>query len=99
MRQCATRLHRVAYLLTADSGQAEELTQDALARTYAAWRRIRNDYAYAYARRVLVNLHTDWWRARRWRERPGAAGPGRPARTDVARGTAPPRPLGGALSA
>src|SRR5438309_10661234 len=64
MRQCATRLHRVAYLLTADSGQAEELTQNALARTYAAWRRIRNDDAYAYARRVLVNLHTDWWRAR-----------------------------------
>src|SRR2546430_13172223 len=68
MRQAAGRLYRVAFLLTADPGRAEELTQDALARTYAAWRRVRRDDAYAYTRRVLVNLHTDWWRARRWRE-------------------------------
>ncbi|HEU4423260.1 MAG TPA: hypothetical protein VFR67_12065 [Pilimelia sp.] len=33
-------------------------------RTYTAWQRIRREDAYAYARRVLVNLHTDWWRGR-----------------------------------
>ena len=97
MRQCATRLHRVAYLLTADSGQAEELTQDALARTYAAWRRIRNDDAYAYARRVMVNLHTDWWRARRWRERLVAQVPERSGGTDVAVATAQRHALARAL--
>jgi RNA polymerase sigma-70 factor (sigma-E family) len=69
MRQCAHRLYRVAYLLTADPHRADDLTQDALARTYGAWRRVRADDAYAYARRVLVNLHNDWWRARRFRER------------------------------
>jgi RNA polymerase sigma-70 factor (sigma-E family) len=69
VRQCTHRLYRVAFLLTADRSRAEDLTQDALARTYAAWRRVRREDAYAYARRVLVNLQTDWWRARRWRER------------------------------
>ncbi len=69
MSECAHRLHRVAYLLTGDAGQAEELTQAALVRTYTAWRRIRRDDAYAYARRVLVNQHNDWWRGRLRRER------------------------------
>ncbi len=69
MSECAHRLHRVAYLLTGDRGQAEELTQAALVRTYTAWRRIRRDDAYAYARRVLVNQHNDWWRGRLRRER------------------------------
>jgi hypothetical protein len=31
---------------------------------------VRQEDAYRYVRRVLVNLHTDWWRApRTWRER------------------------------
>jgi RNA polymerase sigma-70 factor (sigma-E family) len=90
MRQSAPRLHRVAFLLTADPGRVEELTQDALARTYAAWRRVRRDDAYAYTRRVLVNLHTDWWRARRWRERLMSQVPDRSAGADLA-GTAADR--------
>src|SRR5438105_6512539 len=84
MRACAHRLYRVAFLLTADPGRAEELTQDALARTYAAWRRVRRDDAYAYTRRVLVNLHNDWWRARRFRERPVPVVPERSGSGDVA---------------
>src|SRR5687768_1496930 len=70
MGHSAHRLHRVAYLLTYDVGQAEELTQHALVRTYTAWPRIVDGDGYAYARRILVNLHSDWWR--RWlrRERP-----------------------------
>jgi RNA polymerase sigma-70 factor (sigma-E family) len=70
MSQSAHRLYRVAYLLTYDAGQAEELTQHALVRTYAAWVRIVDGDGYAYARRVLVNLHSDWWRRWRRRERP-----------------------------
>jgi hypothetical protein len=33
-------------------------------RTYAAWRRVRREDAFAYARRVLVNYLTDKWRGR-----------------------------------
>ncbi|HEX2416817.1 MAG TPA: SigE family RNA polymerase sigma factor [Micromonosporaceae bacterium] len=85
----AQRLCRVAYLLTGDASRAEDLAQEALARTYGAWHRVRTDDAYWYARRVLVNLHTDWWR-RRWRERsvpqvPDAAGKGDPTDTTVNR--------------
>jgi RNA polymerase sigma-70 factor (sigma-E family) len=75
MRGNAARLFRLAYLLTGDRHRAEELTQDALARTYQAWQRVLDDDAYAYTRRILVNLHTDWWRARRWREQAVAEPP------------------------
>jgi RNA polymerase sigma-70 factor (sigma-E family) len=89
------RLCRVGYLLTADQGRAEELAQDALARTYRAWKRVRSEDAYAYARRVLVNLHTDWWR-RRWRERIVAQVPER-AGGDPTAGSADRDALGQAL--
>jgi RNA polymerase sigma-70 factor (sigma-E family) len=84
VRECSHRLYRVAFLLTADHGRAEDLTQDALARAYASWRRIRSDDAYAYTRRILVNLHTDWWRSRRWRERLMSQVPERHTDIDVA---------------
>lgn len=84
VRTSAHRLGRVAYLLTGDRGRAEDLTQDALARAYAAWSRIRRDDAYAYTRRILVNLHNDWWRVRALRERFVANLPEQPADTDVA---------------
>lgn len=89
MRGSADRLCRVAYLLTGDRSRAEELAQDALARTYRAWKRVRSDDAYAYTRKVLVNLHTDWWR-RRWREHsvaevPDRTGVGDPASRAVDR--------------
>lgn len=79
MTGSAHRLYRVAYLLTYDAGQAEELTQHALVRTYTAWPRIVGGDAYGYARRILVNLHSDWWR--RWlrRERPTSHVPERSA--------------------
>src|SRR5205807_4605938 len=64
-------LHRTAYLLVGDWALAEDLVQIALTRTYLAWRRLdRLEAVEAYARRVLVNAATSWWR-RRWRgERP-----------------------------
>jgi DNA-directed RNA polymerase specialized sigma24 family protein len=46
MNQSAHRLYRVAYLLTGDRDQAEELTQSALVRTYTAWHRIRHGAGY-----------------------------------------------------
>jgi RNA polymerase sigma-70 factor (sigma-E family) len=58
------RLRRSAYLLTGDHHLAEDLTQTALVRTYAHWRRVRRNDALAYARRVLVNLNIDRIRRR-----------------------------------
>lgn len=59
------RLRWSAYLLTGDHHLAEDLAQTALARTYAAWSRVRRDDALAYARKVLVNLNIDRMRRRR----------------------------------
>jgi len=58
-------LLRTAWLLVGDAHRAEELTQQALVRTYAAWPRARAGDPLAYSRRVLVNLRTDSWRRRR----------------------------------
>lgn len=63
------RLLRLAWLLTGDRHQAQDLVQSALVRTYTSWHRIRDDDAMAYTRRIVVNLHTDWLRRRFWLER------------------------------
>lgn len=57
-------LLRRAWLPVGDADRAEELTQQALVRTYGAWPRAQRD-PVAYTRRVLVNLRTDTWRRRR----------------------------------
>lgn len=57
-------LGRTAYLLTGDRELAGDLVQEALIRTYLAWRRVRRGGALAYTRRVLVNLNIDRWRRR-----------------------------------
>jgi RNA polymerase sigma-70 factor, ECF subfamily len=64
-------LLRTAYLLCGDWTTAEDLLQIALTKTYLAWRRLGAIEAVEpYARRVLVNTATSWWR-RRWHgERP-----------------------------
>jgi len=64
-------LLRSAYLLAGDWATAEDLLQTALTKTYLAWRRLGEIEAVEpYARRVLVNTATSWWR-RRWHgERP-----------------------------
>jgi RNA polymerase sigma-70 factor (sigma-E family) len=49
-------LRRVGFLLTGDWHEADELAQEAMARTYVAWGRMRHhERAAAYARKVLVN--------------------------------------------
>lgn len=51
-------LRRLAYLLVGDWGEAEDLAQEAMVRTYRAWSRItERERPAAYARTVLVNRH------------------------------------------
>lgn len=85
VRSASGSLLHTAWLLTGDRHRAEDLVQNALVRTYAAWGRVRCEDATAYARRVLVNAHTDWWRRRSWREEPaGGTLPEPSAGTDAA---------------
>jgi RNA polymerase sigma-70 factor (ECF subfamily) len=77
--QRSPALLRTAYLLGGDWATAEDLLQIALTKTYLAWRRLGTIEAVEpYARRVLVNTATSWWR-RRWHgERPTEVLPDRP---------------------
>jgi RNA polymerase sigma-70 factor (sigma-E family) len=58
------RLLHFAELSCGDCGRAEDLLQDALVRTFAAWPRVRSGNPEAYARRCIVNRRIDWWRRR-----------------------------------
>ena len=51
----APALRRTAYVVVRDWHVAEDLTQQALAKLYVAWPRVREDTRMAYARRVVVN--------------------------------------------
>ncbi|MFD4656394.1 SigE family RNA polymerase sigma factor [Kitasatospora sp. NPDC058444] len=62
---CGPKLLRMAWLLTGDRHQAEDLLQTALAKVWPKWERISLDRPEAYLRKVLVNCHVSWWR-RRW---------------------------------
>ncbi len=56
-------LLRLAVLLAGDRGQAEDLVQTALMKSYRHWDRItRSGTPSAYVRRVLVTTHTSWRR-------------------------------------
>lgn len=59
-------LHHTAYLLTGNRQAADDLLQDALLKTWLAWRKIDQRAAWAYTRKVMVNLTTDRWRRRRY---------------------------------
>jgi RNA polymerase sigma-70 factor (sigma-E family) len=65
---CWASLYRTAYLLVGDHGLAEDLVQTALAKTYAAWPKVRQvEAAPGYARATLVNTASSWFRKRSWR--------------------------------
>ncbi|GAA3185231.1 SigE family RNA polymerase sigma factor [Blastococcus jejuensis] len=67
--QSSPALLRVAFLLTSDRGEAEDLLQTALLNTSRHWGRLNDRAAaYAYVRRVLVTTHTSWRRRRRVHE-------------------------------
>jgi RNA polymerase sigma-70 factor (sigma-E family) len=64
-------LLRMAYLLTRNQADAEDLLQSALAKTYQAWDRIEDRNALdGYVRRAMVNTHISMWRRRRLEEYP-----------------------------
>lgn len=68
-------LTRLAYLLVADAGHAEDVVQTVLAKMWPVWGRVGGDAPEAYARKVLANTATSWWR-RRWHgERPSESFP------------------------
>lgn len=65
-------LHRTAFLLVGDRGLAQDVLQEALTKTWAAWGRIREPAkAEAYCRRVLTHTAISWYRRKSWAgERP-----------------------------
>jgi RNA polymerase sigma-70 factor (sigma-E family) len=63
------RLRRTAFLLCGDWHTAEDLVQSALAKVFVSWRKIkRQDAAYAYAERTLLNTYLGLRRLKRPRE-------------------------------
>lgn len=65
-----------AFLLTGDRGLGEDLVQEALARTWRAWRRLhRVENAEAYTRRTMYHLHVSRWRRTKVAEVPADAAP------------------------
>ncbi|GAA2592158.1 SigE family RNA polymerase sigma factor [Winogradskya consettensis] len=69
--EMSTSLHRTAFLLCGDWHLADDLVQEALARTYSHWRKVRQaDNPAAYVRRILINESRRHWR----RHSPAQAG-------------------------
>lgn len=80
-------LLRVAYALAGDQYAAEDLLQDALAKAYARWSKIRGE-AEPYVRRILYNDQISGWRRRKRRpEVPLAVTPEPVAEGDTANDT------------
>ena len=63
-------LVRAAYLMCGNQGQAEDLVQNALTKTYLAWGRIRRESVDPYVRRILHNDYVSERRRHWWREIP-----------------------------
>jgi RNA polymerase sigma-70 factor (sigma-E family) len=85
VREHGDRHLRVAVLLTGDWHAAEDLVQASLVKLYRAWPRLDTSVdPDAYLRRIIVNTHRSWWRARWRRELPVAALPDRADAGDLA---------------
>jgi RNA polymerase sigma-70 factor (sigma-E family) len=66
-------LLRLAYVLTGDRHDAEDVLQDVLSRALPRWERISSlEDPDAYVRRMIANAHTSAWRRFRRRETPVA---------------------------
>jgi RNA polymerase sigma-70 factor (sigma-E family) len=65
--QSLPALLRFGHVLTGDPHEAEELVQEALAKSLRRWRRARVTDPVAYVRRVMVTTHVSQWR--RWSAR------------------------------
>ena len=68
----AGALHRAAYLMVGDPQLAQDLVQEALAKTYVAWPRLRDPRnAEAYCRKAITTTAISWFRRKSWHnERP-----------------------------
>jgi RNA polymerase sigma-70 factor (sigma-E family) len=76
---------RMAVLLTGDWHAAEDLVQASLVKLYRAWPRLEiGPGTDTYLRRIMINTHRSWWRARWRRETPVAVLPERRCEGDVA---------------
>ncbi len=90
--ELAALAYRVAFRLLGDRAEAEDVAQEALARAYARWRRVR-DHAAPWVARVAANLALDQLRSKGRREQvdlppdPSSAGAERAAldRMELAR--------------
>jgi RNA polymerase sigma-70 factor (sigma-E family) len=70
VRSQQATLFRTAYLLQGDYQRAEDALQSAFTKVYLHWPRIRKmEHPAAYARRILVNDTSSWWRRRSSHER------------------------------
>jgi RNA polymerase sigma-70 factor (sigma-E family) len=74
-------LQRAAYLMVGDTTLAQDLVQEALAKTYVAWPRLDDvGNAEAYTRRVITTTAISWFRRKGWNaERTTDRPPDRPA--------------------
>ena len=69
-------LHRSAYLMVGERQLAQDLLQEAFAKTYAAWPRLRDPAkAEAYTRKVITTTAISWYRRKSWQEQPSDAIP------------------------
>ena len=65
VREHSPTLARLAYQLTHDVGESEDLVQDVLLLTYRHWGQVSHaDHPYAYLRRVMINRHLNSLRNR-----------------------------------
>ncbi|CAN5364025.1 hypothetical protein BH23ACT6_BH23ACT6_17110 [soil metagenome] len=65
VERTSPRLLTAAWMLTGDPGASQDVVHEALVRVYLRWPRLRGADPTAYARRVVVKLHTDRYRSRR----------------------------------
>ncbi len=85
VRQRGEHHLRLAVLLTGDWHAAEDLVQASLVKLYQAWPRLDTETdPDAYLRRIVVNTHRSWWRARWRREKPAAILPEGASGDDIA---------------
>ncbi|MFI5736649.1 SigE family RNA polymerase sigma factor [Kribbella sp. NPDC051587] len=65
------QLYRTAWLLTADSHQADDLVQETLGKLFRVWGRVRRvEKPAAYAQTVLTRTFISQRRRRSWHEQP-----------------------------
>ena len=79
VRSRGAALSRTAYLLCGSHAAAEDLLQEALAKTAIRWPQVRDGHPEAYVRKVMTNQRTAWWRRLRGREKSFADPPDRAA--------------------